>query len=507
MPAKISGHIESQIVKLHLEGLSQVEIGDRLQISQSTASAAIKRYQRDASRTSLEKASTNRGVQAEIESIQSLASELRKAGVTVSEAIRALKLQEELNKIGGNPDTLEGLIAVYRRITPRGFPIQQFAEATTRMIRLEEQLGIDYSQLASAFEKAQGEFNELQNRIKSKKSELEQITRKIEETQLDLKSQLHQNQLTIDGIQRATRMREVLGKAGLSLDHADPLANLLRVLSDLSVSRGQDAQQVAQDLLEFVGTVRNLNQVTANAEDRIRQLMTTEESLKAQITSLDSDKKKLTLENQYLRDAIDSVVTLRETHKMGVGEILQIKRLADKYGTPASILDALETYNSLKEIKDDKAKLEGSVDELRRIEGSLRGKIKAVEDQLTTLPAKTDDSMRDVNLTLKQFSDNVHHLGSTIEEASERVQELKEKALAAGKEMAAAELRVQSYRITSQMIRFMTDAKGEEHDVVAMLSAFLGRFSEWAKLNPKYSRTGEQITSLKHLVERQMING
>ncbi len=243
------------------------------------------------------------------------------------------------------------------------------------------------------------------------------------------------------------------------------------------------------------------------AQDRIRQLGTMEESLKAQVASLDSEKKKLTLENQLLRDAIDSVIALRENHGMGVSEIRQIKSLAEKYGTPASILDALETYNSLRKIKDDKARLEASVEELRRIDGSLSAKIKTMEDKLATLPAKTEDSIRNVNLTLEQFTNKVQQLGNTIGEASTEVQEFKGRALAAGREMAAIESRVQAYRITSNLIGFITGAKGEEHEVVMIAAAFLGRLSEWAKANPKYSETEQQIASLRSLMERQIIRG
>ena len=56
MPAKISREKESKIVRLHLQKVSQTKIAQEVDASQSTVSATISRFKKDASNTSLDAA-------------------------------------------------------------------------------------------------------------------------------------------------------------------------------------------------------------------------------------------------------------------------------------------------------------------------------------------------------------------------------------------------------------------------------------------------------------------
>jgi len=65
MPGKISSEKESEIVRLYLQGSPQIEIAERVEVSQSTVSQATSRFKKDASDTSLEAAAASRGVSQE----------------------------------------------------------------------------------------------------------------------------------------------------------------------------------------------------------------------------------------------------------------------------------------------------------------------------------------------------------------------------------------------------------------------------------------------------------
>ena len=74
MPAKISREKESKIITLHLQKASQTKIAQEVDASQSTVSATISRFKKDASRTSLDAASKGRGVGKEIDELRWLQS-------------------------------------------------------------------------------------------------------------------------------------------------------------------------------------------------------------------------------------------------------------------------------------------------------------------------------------------------------------------------------------------------------------------------------------------------
>ncbi|MGA3193354.1 MAG: hypothetical protein ABSD73_12785, partial [Candidatus Bathyarchaeia archaeon] len=210
------------------------------------------------------------------------------------------------------------------------------------------------------------------------------------------------------------------------------------------------------------------------------------------------------IQNQHA--IIESVRELSEKYGIGAEEIAKIRSLAQKHGPLGSILQALDTYVSLKQIEVQKAELEASIQELTRSEASLRGRIKTLEDRLTALPAKADESIQGVKLSLEKFSKQVQGLGDTIGNASTRVDELKTAALGAGRDIAAMESQVAVYKHVSKLIDFLGEGKGEEDEVVPVAVATLGRLSKWVEDQPKYSQIKKQVESLKDKIEMQRIN-
>jgi len=217
------------------------------------------------------------------------------------------------------------------------------------------------------------------------------------------------------------------------------------------------------------------------------------------------DELQREIQNQHA--VIESVRELSEKYGIGADKIVKIRSLAQKHGPPGSILQALDTYASLKQIEEQKAELEASIKELTQSEASLKGSIKALEDRLTTLPVKADESVQGVKLSLEKFSKQVQGLGDTIGNASTRVDNLMAAALAAGRDIAAMESQVAVYKHVSMLIDFLGKGKGEEDEVVAVAVATLGRLSKWVEDQPKYSKIKQQVESLKDTIGKQRING
>jgi predicted transcriptional regulator len=507
MPARISPEKESKIVKLYLEGASQTEIATSLNVSQSTVSEVISRFRKDASETSLDGASRSRGVLHEVNELRSLSADLRKAEVTVDEAKMGCKLIEELSRIGANLEMLDSLLAVYRRITPKDFPTDEFVQATARMVLLEKQYKMSYNDIVSAYEHTQPKLIQLNKDIETRTRELQEIIKKRSEAEADLQRRLEENRITLGRVQKVLEIRQNLDKAGLSLEKGEIVGNMLKVFCNLIESRGLSPEKAAADLERFLANARDIDEATSRIEQEAAKLEANRDSSAKEVQSLESEKKKLALENSFLKEAIDSVLELRKKYGIGIDEIAKIRSLAEKYGPPATILQALDMYKSLKDVQLHKASLDASVEELTRTEASLRGRIKTIEDELAALPAKTDESIKGVKSSLDKFSSQVQSLGDTIGKTSIRVDELKQAALAAGRDVAAVDSRVAAYKLTSRLIDFVAKGKGEEEDVIAVAVASLNALAKWVENQPKYSETKQQIESLKDKIEKQMILG
>jgi hypothetical protein len=250
---------------------------------------------------------------------------------------------------------------------------------------------------------------------------------------------------------------------------------------------------------EVLGAVTEYGEMKA-IETENKRLSATRDELEERNAELQRE-----IQNQHA--IIESVRELSEKYGIGAEEIAKIGSLAQKHGPPGSILQALDTYVSLKQIEVQKAELEASIQEFTQSEASLRGRIKTLEDRLTALPAKADESIQGVKLSLEKFSKQVQGLGDTIGNASTRVDELKTAALAAGRDIAAMESQVAVYKHVSKLIDFLGEGKGEEDEVVPVAVATLGRLSKWVEDQPKYSQIKQQVESLKDTIGKQRING
>ncbi len=250
----------------------------------------------------------------------------------------------------------------------------------------------------------------------------------------------------------------------------------------------------------------NLEQARTKIKEEIAQLRTERDSTTIQVQNLISEKKKLDLENRFLKEATDSVLELRE-HSIGVPEIVKIRSLAQKYRSPSGILEALDTYKSLREMNDQKTELKATIDELSKREITIRTNVKTVQDELATLPSLVHKSTEEMRSALGDFAKQIQDLGDSTKKASKDVEGLKMTALAAGRDLAAIESQVKLYTVTHKLIEFMTKGKGEDADVVMFATSFLNRLSQWAENIPKYKETTGQIGALREYMERQLVHG
>jgi chromosome segregation ATPase/predicted transcriptional regulator len=489
-------------MSLYLKGYNEKEIAKKEDVSQSTVSTVISRSKR-----SPLVISNDDPLSRQIDELRSLSVDLRNAGISVEEARSACSMIGELKKLGISWGILPNVIQVYRRISPDDYPKEAFVKATIEMIRLMEQYKLSLDEILSEYKNDNERVAKLKKQIEDGKREIEQVAERKKKAEEDLERELDENRITLEQVGKALEARQIFEKAGLDIERTAAAGNVLKIFCNLAESEGQNLEKAAGDLLKFLGNAQSLDQSLNEIASEIETSRKHRDALAAEVNALKAEKNKLTLENSFLKEAIESVLQLREKYGIGVNEIVRMRTLAEKYGTPSAMLAALDTYKSLLDLQEREAKLQASVEELTRTEASVTQKIKTVEERLASIPASANQSIAGINSSVKKFSDQVQGLGEAVGKASEDVAKMKDRAIAAGKELAAIESRVEAYKLTSKLVDFMASGQGKDVELMPLAIQFLDRLSKWTQDQPKYSTSREQIKSLKDRIERDLVLG
>jgi chromosome segregation ATPase/predicted transcriptional regulator len=487
-------------MSLYLRGFSQKEIAEKEDVSQSTVSMVTSRSKRIPLRMS-----NDDPLSHQIDELRSLSVDLRNAGITVEEARSACSMMGELKKLGVNSGILPGVIDVYRRISPDDYPKGAFAKATIDMMRLMQQYKLTFDEIQSEYKNANERVSKLKKQIEDGKHEIEQIAERKKEAEADLARRLDENRITLEQVGKALEARQLFENAGLDIEGAAAAGNLLKIFCNLAKSQGQNLEKAAGDLLKFLGNAESLDQGLKEIASQIETSTKHRDALAAEVNALATEKDKLTLENNFLKEAIENVLELREKYGIGVNEIVRMRSLAEKYGAPSAMLNALDTYKSLIDLQEQEAKLQVSIEQLTRTETSVTQKIKTIEDALASIPASATQSIAGINSSLKSFSDQAQGLGEAVARASAEVEQMKDKAIAIGKKLAAMESQVKAYELTSKLVHFMASGQGEDVELMTVAIGFLDRLWKWTGNRPKYSASREQIKSLKDRIERDLV--
>jgi chromosome segregation ATPase len=502
MPARISPQKESLIMTLFLRGVNEKEIAKEVRVSQSTVSTVVSRLKDDPPRISRDPTLSHL-----VDELRSLSVDLRNTGITVEQAKSACGTTEELKRLGISPAILPGVIEVYRKISPDDHSKEAFAKATIEMISLQQKYKETFEGVVSLLKSAHEELTRVSKQLEEGKHELDQIADKKKKAEDNLTRQLNDNKMALEHAAKASQAKQIFEKAGLDIEKAAAAGNLLNAFSDLAQSQGQDLKKATADLLKFLENARSLDQSLKEISIQIETSTKKRNALAEEVKSLTAEKSKLTLENSFLKEAIQNVLELREKHGIGVNEIVRMRSLAEKYGPPSAILKALDTYKSITDLQTQEAKLQGSVQQLTLTEASFSQNIKKIEDLLASIPTSTNESIGGIKSSVKSLSDQVQGLGVAVAKASADVADMKDRAIADGKELAKIESRVEAYKLTSKLIEFMRSGQGEEVDLIAVAVGFLDRLYKWTEDRPKYHTIREQIRTLKEEIERHLVLG
>ncbi len=155
---------------------------------------------------------------------------LRKQRLTPEEAATGLFLWNRLQEIGVEPRDLEDLVEVFRKIAPKGFPLDEFVGACVRLHNLEAKLGRPFDEVVDELEKTiertKHELDVLYAQVetKSRRASLEEFG-EMEKGRVSAKAQLE------------AEVRETERKLSLNRRAIDEMVSTKERLRSLSLEK------------------------------------------------------------------------------------------------------------------------------------------------------------------------------------------------------------------------------------------------------------------------------
>jgi len=242
MTVMLPEHKISSILRDYFAGINQVEIAARNAVDQSTVSNYTQRFKQRASDIGLAAAGKEFEVMNEIDSLRSLAVEIKKTNLTIEGAKQGLHFSGLFKKLGVGPNEYPDMISLCRRAKDQGF-----VDAALRLRRLEENAGAPYEMVVSHFEELMPKIQSLEQNKERLKDEIGQLTSSEAATKLRL-SQMQameekerarqeaaledvmvRSRVCIREIEEVGRLKRDLAAAGLDLPTITKLANEFKI--------------------------------------------------------------------------------------------------------------------------------------------------------------------------------------------------------------------------------------------------------------------------------------
>lgn len=323
---RISSHTEKRIAELWFEGLPRDIIAQRLCVSGSTVSKIVNLLPESQQET------------------RSLSMELRKLGLSPSEAKEGAKLISKLGQLGVKPNQLEGYIESSKKISKEaGYEPQQVVKSAMTLSNLEAKAGKSYFEVLREFE-ITTEYNR----------SLKKENRRLE---VEKKEKLVQNKVTENEIKYIKELRQNLRLYGIDLADAETLQRYL-----------QNMQETDGDPKKFVEYAKKHGSLEENvkAEEEalqilIRRIEYCGTEINRSLAALSSLKKETYATKQNLETLKREE---RETQERIQQELILLSRLLEVETEGRTIKEALDSKR--KELKMLEPKVEEETQRLQK---------------------------------------------------------------------------------------------------------------------------------------------
>lgn len=238
MTIKLSPHKVSKVMRYYFRGYTQVEIGKRARVDQSTVSIYATRFKGAVDQVGLLGAGREFSVINEVEALRSLAVELLRNKLTAEEAREGVTILKLFNSLGVSPSEHKALIKVISKLKD-----PEFVPAAIKLAELKATTGKTHTEIVSEFEHLGAETSQLREKIAALKGEKDALTESIKELTATRKKE----QEGLSEFQRYAEQKRCeaeacvakkMKEANLTLQRIEKLEPLANALNKLGVSDG-----------------------------------------------------------------------------------------------------------------------------------------------------------------------------------------------------------------------------------------------------------------------------
>lgn len=382
MTQKLSPHKVSRMMALYFQGHSQSQIASKLKVDQATVSLYVSKFKYLVDQKGLKAAGEEFNVMNEVESLHSLAAELKKAKLTVEEAKIGLKMVGQLWMSGIKEEDYGDLIQACKKMKSEGF-----ISSAVKLNQLENSTGMTYEEVVAGFDKTHQQLGEAQKKLQivtanldRLKEELVSIEKQKKLASHDLKVHMDKIGVDMERLKQVEDLAVALKKPGISkanleeyiqrqqaLDKAGvDLHTFVAILEECKVQISHDqGKELRQRLSEYGGlpeVVKGLQtevQSLAKQADGLEQKAKLKGILEADVAKLAAEKASL---EAYVSQLASEKVVLSETKAQLVG-------LQEKKATLEKDIEEKGAKRDL--LGSDLEILEAKTADLEEVEGRL----------------------------------------------------------------------------------------------------------------------------------------
>lgn len=397
MTQKLSPHKVRKMLTLYFEGYSQSEVANKLKINQATVSLHVSKFKSLAEQQGLKAAGEEFDIMDEIESLHSLAAELRKAKLTVEEAKIGVKMEQIFQKYGIKQENYANLIQACTQMKAEGF-----IDSAVKLNHLEYTTGMTYQEVIAQFATTYQQLQETKENLQVVISKLTMSKEKLADINKQKKLasqglQVHMQQIGVDmnrlklvedlalalkeggisnkELQNYIQRQQLLNKAGVNLDTFVSILEKAKVVT--SHDHGEELLQMLSEygsLGEAKKALQAKVQSLGKEADGLEQQAKLKGKIEGEIAKLKAEKASL---EAYVVQLYDQKNTLDHIQS-------EVSSLAEKKAMLGHEITELETYKDL--LSDDIKPKEQKVSDLKELES----KRDAVLASLSEIEAKVD---------------------------------------------------------------------------------------------------------------------
>jgi rubrerythrin len=383
MSQKLSPQKVSKMMALYFDGYSQTDIANKLKINQSTISLYVAKFKSISEQQGIKAAGEEFGIMDEVQSLHSIALELKKAKLTVEEAAVGHKMVQSLSKLGIKQEEYKGVLQACTKMKSEGF-----LNSAVKLNKFEHDTGMTYEEIVAKaasthqeLKKTQKDLLAVAGKLKMAKEELANIEKQKKLASQELETYMKNVGVDMKRLKMVEDLALALKKAGEDDIQLEDYIQRQHLLNEAGITLGT-----------FVEILEKAKSLTA--KDQGKELLAMLDQYGSMAQTINGLKNKVQSLTKEASDLEDKAKLKGELDK----DIIKLQ--AEKVSLEACVAQSLEqkkiledTQNEVSLLTKKKASLEHEI-----------AKLQARNQQLTTDVHTKEEIVSDLGDLKKKYA-------------------------------------------------------------------------------------------------------